>query len=56
MIKKQFLLYLIFLKVFFETLPCLISGGKELDGSMVEFLWFIQTGITLSENEIHQAP
>ena len=38
------------------TLPCLISGWEELDSSMVELFWFIQTGITLCGNEIHQAP
>ena len=42
LIKRQSGLYLIFLKLFPATLPCLISGWKELGRSMVEFLSFIQ--------------
>ena len=56
LIKKQFFLYLIFLKLFPATPPWQISCWKEFGSSMVEFLSFIQTGIILSENKTHQAP
>ena len=40
LINKKIRVYLIFLNIFPATLPCLISGWKERNSSMVEFLWF----------------